>query len=1077
LVALAGASLYFLTVSAGHWAAPSNVSSYSDYTFADCCETIGSGGGITLLLGGASAASHVATALLNTESGAISSLSLASSGLSTQPTGIERVGQEYGVSFENLPESTGWAVLSLNEARATATLIESGADTFGGIGSAGNLLLWCRISSTGELLVNERRSTDGAYLSNETSVSGLTASKIQISDGKLYVFPQDDGKGHYSVSLGGIIPIYGNDLMECSDSYFGGSVAANTFWAHTKEEANALAENTLVCEEGFYNDETSCADGYIGGTIPAGEYCASTKDLANAAAEEALVCVPYVGWTPNPDAEASISFIHPATRDIWIVGSFTQAWDPMTSTFVSRRGFSRISDKGYIYGSALDAASGTVWGVVRQTGGKVIIYGNKISIGGSVRNIARLNSDGTVDESFRDISITYGLNGGVYCAEPLADGSIVIGGKFYSVNGFSRKNLAKLSPNGVLVDSWSCDATGEDGSADSGFVATLKAVGDYVMVGGSFDKIWGSTWSPGIARVFGSTGRSDPTFSSPFQNFFADEALPVPGEIDDDEETLYGSISKIIPVPSGGYLLSGDISDNYHRGHDDTNPLVNIGVILITESGARNTSAWSVTSVGSDKNPFYEDGLNDWPTLYPAQIAAHSIDEGGNVYVSGNFHSISGTYVSQVARLLPSGALDASWTGKPAFSWTATTPHPSSSSAPDLVVDSLECGGDMTLGIDPDNKLYKTGPGGWRDTLVESAKSCSIGTSPHEAYIDSDGVLYMRGSNEYGQLGIGRTSADATPEQAATWRREWQRVASGVAQVSCGGWHTHYVSTDGGLYSFGRNDKAQLATGLTDRSSPVRIKSDVTKVFAGRYKTSLYLHGSSNELLVHGDNAYQQIAGAGTEKILLSFGVANGVIDADAGFGHVAFVKSDGSLWTRGKNDYGQCGTGTSGPNLTEFTKVVNSGVVSVSCGGDFTIFVKSNGSLWGMGRNDFGQLCDGTRTTRTSPTQALAESPAGNPIESAKAAGLYSHGYTMFRDSSGKVWGCGYNAFGQLGDGTTIGTYFGEGEGESRIRNIEIQADGKVIFSGGFNAVTPHGGAPTERLHLARFNTDWTLD
>ena len=81
------------------------------------------------------------------------------------------------------------------------------------------------------------------------------------------------------------------------------------------------------------------------------------------------------------------------------------------------------------------------------------------------------------------------------------------------------------------------------------------------------------------------------------------------------------------------------------------------------------------------------------------------------------------------------------------------------------------------------------------------------------------------------------------------------------------------------------------------------------------------------------------------------------------------FIKSDGSLWTMGKNDYGQLGDGTT-VNRTNPVKIISSGVIACARGYRFNIFLKQDGSLWGMGHNSYGQLGDGTTTHRHNPIQ-----------------------------------------------------------------------------------------------------------
>ena len=82
----------------------------------------------------------------------------------------------------------------------------------------------------------------------------------------------------------------------------------------------------------------------------------------------------------------------------------------------------------------------------------------------------------------------------------------------------------------------------------------------------------------------------------------------------------------------------------------------------------------------------------------------------------------------------------------------------------------------------------------------------------HSLYLKTDGTLLATGSNGNGQLGDGTTTSRSTP---------WQ-VASGVATVSAGLNHSLYLKTDGTLWAMGGNSDGQLGDGTTiNRLSPV----------------------------------------------------------------------------------------------------------------------------------------------------------------------------------------------------------------------------------------------------------------
>lgn len=85
--------------------------------------------------------------------------------------------------------------------------------------------------------------------------------------------------------------------------------------------------------------------------------------------------------------------------------------------------------------------------------------------------------------------------------------------------------------------------------------------------------------------------------------------------------------------------------------------------------------------------------------------------------------------------------------------------------------------------------------------------------------------------------------------------------------------------------------------------------------------------------------------------------------------------------------------------------------VTKVAGGFDHTLFLLSDGSLWGIGYNAYGQLGDGTTSNRYSPIEIVSS----NVI--AIAAGLE---HSLFVKSDGSLWAIGGNDFGQLGDNAT---------------------------------------------------------
>ena len=218
------------------------------------------------------------------------------------------------------------------------------------------------------------------------------------------------------------------------------------------------------------------------------------------------------------DANFNADFMNSAAQKLlplpdgsMVVGGwFSQVQDAGFNSY-SRKGVTRLSASGvldptFASGGGTDATP--VYDLALQPDGKIIAAGSFGNYNGTGRsNIARLNADGSLDSTFNPGS---GADDIVYAVLLQPDGKIVIGGAFTHYNGTAREYLARLNADGSLDNSF----VGPDFASTSGWwVQTLAMQADgKILVGGEFYFTGGATFKSGLCRVT-TTGALDASFS------------------------------------------------------------------------------------------------------------------------------------------------------------------------------------------------------------------------------------------------------------------------------------------------------------------------------------------------------------------------------------------------------------------------------------------------------------------------------------------------------------------------------------------------------------------------------------
>ena len=293
---------------------------------------------------------------------------------------------------------------------------------------------------------------------------------------------------------------------------------------------------------------------------------------------------------------------------------------------VGRNYIAKVSPVGEVLNFTSKVEGGEVTAVAEQPDGKIVIGGAFTSVEGNynLKGIARLNPDGSVDETFvlpGEISRRWvqghpwkswigswqtdsssGFDGSVESIKILADKSILVCGGFRHFGNFSQPCIALLNENGTLNNRISLskgnipssgvahdslilkngsiyivgDFPGKimrfnkEGQLDSGFYpdsidSVIRSValgrGGKIIIAGKFNKVGGRNMS--AVAFLNQDGTCDVSFQSRFKpdgDFFKVLGLPSGGAV------LVGGFTKYGDIHSRGIVKlkdNGEIDDSF----------------------------------------------------------------------------------------------------------------------------------------------------------------------------------------------------------------------------------------------------------------------------------------------------------------------------------------------------------------------------------------------------------------------------------------------------------------------------------------------------------------------------------
>jgi alpha-tubulin suppressor-like RCC1 family protein len=257
----------------------------------------------------------------------------------------------------------------------------------------------------------------------------------------------------------------------------------------------------------------------------------------------------------------------------------------------------------------------------------------------------------------------------------------------------------------------------------------------------------------------------------------------------------------------------------------------------------------------------------------------------------------------------------------------------------------------------------------------------------HTLFLADDGSLYACGYNANGQLGIGNTTNQSTPQLLS--KSDWVKIyAMGVS----GGGFSAGIDTSGNLYTWGWNGRGQLGIGSTTSQSTPQLVNAFGGVAVSKFSGA---HGWNTAF----NTEY------GTSMCLLS----------------------TGAVYTWGHNGSGGLGTG----NTTQYTTpqhlsglgTDNQDILMARGAYEVSYVIKDDQSIVASGYNYHGQLGDGTTTNRNTHQTIPNSLRTGRTITQLKSLGTLDGASTVILYDDGYIQACGWNNYGQYGIGTNNAT------------------------------------------------------
>lgn len=270
--------------------------------------------------------------------------------------------------------------------------------------------------------------------------------------------------------------------------------------------------------------------------------------------------------------------------------------------------------------------------------------------------------------------------------------------------------------------------------------------------------------------------------------------------------------------------------------------------------------------------------------------------------------------------------------------------------------------------------------------------------------IGADGAARCWGALEFDEMAL-------LPERLAIPGVRWRSISVGVRHL-CG------LDDAGAAWCLGQNPTGQLGNGSKSGSpgSPVRVAGGLAfnAVSAGGHSCGITTDGAA---WCWGQGDYGQLGNDSNQHSAVPVQVAGGLKfrSISTGLLHSCGLTTDGHAWCWGSNELAPLGVGTKAIVVHQPASVTGTArFEAIVAGYQHSCALASDGNVWCWGVNEVGQLGDGSAIDREAPVRVAGT----HRFKRLAASVTSSHTCALTSDGAAYCWG--FNADGQLGNGST---------------------------------------------------------